>query len=95
MNDFVEWLARKWCPTHNGHAENVGTRFCACLELAAAVREALEEAMRETCPRCAGNWPVKDHDGERWHVAPNAGHILLPDGRCQATAIALLRGGTP
>lgn len=46
-----------------------------------------ERCMRAVCPRCAGGWPL---NSQGWHVAPEAGHILLPAGECQAWA---LKGG--
>ena len=44
--DNVTALARKWCPRHSRNIMNPARlyTFCICPRLAAAVREALEEA---------------------------------------------------
>lgn len=50
-----------------------------------------ERARNASCVRCAGGWPLTKTDaGEDWHVAPEAGHILLPNGRCGAVYIRAL-----
>lgn len=42
--DFVERLARKWCPRHYDEEEAPPSRVCVCYQIAAAIREALDDS---------------------------------------------------
>ena len=42
--DFGAGLARKWCPVHGTERIEFRRETCSCPRVAAAVREALEEA---------------------------------------------------
>jgi hypothetical protein len=50
--------------------------------LAAEIRDAIDECAKALCIYCAEGWPLKGEE----HHAPDAGHILLPGGRCHAIA---------
>ncbi len=67
-----------------------GTVYAVTRAIRAAERAAYEQAMKAVCMRCAGDWPINK---EYWHTAPKkGGHVLLPEGLCQAIGIRKLAG---
>ena len=62
MSDFVAARARKWCPGHGNR--KFGPGMCECDRIAAAIREALEEAEKRLLSKPAGD--------KAWWVASDA-----------------------
>jgi hypothetical protein len=52
-------------------------------DIAGAVAAEREACAKAVCLYCRQGWPLKGDE----HHAPEAGHILLPGGRCNAAAI--------
>lgn len=70
MTDVVAALARKWCESHDQARASAHAAPCICAQLAAAIREALEEAEKAIVARFRAYNP-------RWAM-----EVLSPSPRC-------------